>query len=168
MCHSENAESTKLAVTLGVLQGSVLGSTKFLNYIKDLPDSTTCSVNLCRWYFAVCSRTDYFFRPILTIYLHEWSRTNEMPFNTAKCEVITFNNRGCFLPSSKICDHLLNHYDKYLVVIIQSYLKFNSNVSSKVNSAKRVLGYIEYARNNAPQSAKLLTYTRCTIGQLVD
>ena len=83
-----------------------------------------------------------------------------MRINTAKCEVIAFNNRGS-LPPYKIGDHLLNHVNKikYLGIIMQSDLKFNGHFTSKVNSAKKVLGYIKYALNDASQSAKLWTYT---------
>ena len=41
-------------------------------------------------------------------YLYERSSTNEMHFNTAKCEVIAFYNRGSLPTSYKIGDHLLN------------------------------------------------------------
>ena len=82
------------------------------------------------------------------------SSTNKMPFNPAKCEVIAFNSRGRLPPSFKIGEHPLNNVDenKYLGVVMQSTLKFNRHIASKVNSAKKVL-------NDAPQSAKLLAYS---------
>ena len=50
---------------------------------------------------------------------------------------------------------------KYLgVVVMQSNLKFNKHIASKVNSAKNVFECIKYAlKNDAPQSAKLLAYS---------
>ena len=96
------------------------------------------------------------FKGILTLH-HEWSSTNKMPFNTAKCEVIAFNSRGNLLPSYKIGEHSLNYVDeiKYLGVVMQS----NRHIASKVNSAKTVLRCIKYALNDAPQPAKLLAYS---------
>ena len=89
------------------------------------------------------------FKGILTLH-HEWSSTNKMPFNTAKCEVIAFNSRGNLLPSYKIGEHSLNYVDeiKYLGVVMQSNLKFNRHIASKVSSAKKVLGCIKYALND--------------------
>ena len=80
---------------------------------------------------------------------HEWSSTNKMPFNTAKCEVIAFHSRGCLPPSYKIGEHSLNYVDKikYLGVLTKSNLKFNRHIASKVNSAKKVLRCIKYALN---------------------
>ena len=68
------------------------------------------------------------------------SSTNKMPFNPAKCEVTAFNSRGRLPPSFKIGEHPLNNVDenKYLGVVMQSTLKFNRHIASKVNSAKKV------------------------------
>ena len=81
-------------------------------------------------------RTGFFFIDSL----HEWSSTNKMPFNTAKCEVRAFNSRESLPPSYKIGEHSLNYVDeiKYLGVVMQSNLKFNRHIASKVNSAKKV------------------------------
>ena len=48
---------------------------------------------------------------------------------------------------------------KYLGVVIQSNLKFNSHVASKVNSAMKVFGCIKYALNDGSQSVKLLAHS---------
>ena len=48
---------------------------------------------------------------------------------------------------------------KYLGVVMQSNLKFNRHIASKANSAKKVLGCIKYALNDAPQPVKLLAYS---------
>ena len=93
-----------------------------------------------------------------------------MPFNTAQFEVIAFNSRGNLPPSYMIGEHSLNYVDeiKYLGVVMQSNLKFDGHIASKVNRAKKVLGCIKYALNDAPQSAKLLAYSslvcRCSMG----
>ena len=60
-------------------------------------------------------------------------------------------------PCYKIGEHPLNYVDeiKYLGVIMQSNLKFNKNITSKVNSAKKVLGCINYALSYVPLIIKL-------------
>lgn len=74
-----------------------------------------------------------------------------MPFNTAECEVVAFNDRESLSPSYKIGDQFSSHMNeiKYLSVIMQSNIKFNNQVASK-----NALGWIKYMR-----SAKLLAYT---------
>lgn len=59
-----------------------------------------------------------------------------MPFNAAKCKVITFNHKGNLPPFYKTGDRLLNYVDviKYLCVTIQLNLAFNSHVSGNVDS----------------------------------
>ena len=42
---------------------------------------------------------------------------------------------------------------------MQSNLKFNRHIASKVNSAKKVFICIKYALNDAPQPAQLLAYS---------
>ena len=93
--------------------------------------------------------------------LHEWSNTNKMPFNTAKCEVIAFSSKGSLPSFYKIGEHPQNYADeiKYLGVVMQSKLRFNRHIAGKVNRAKKVLGCIKYALNTAPQCAKLLAYS---------
>ena len=51
--------------------------------------------------------------------------------------------------SYKIGEHSLNYVDeiKYLGLVMQSNLKFNRHIASKVNSTKKVLGCIKYAAN---------------------
>ena len=163
-----------LVVTSGVPHGSVLGPTLFLIYINDLPDCINCNVSLYAddtlLYAPINNDTDRLLFQADIDSLHEWSSTNKMPFNTAKCEVIAFNSRGNLPPSYMIGEHSLNYVDeiKYLGVVMQSNLKFDGHIASKVNRAKKVLGCIKYALNDAPQSAKLLAYSslvcRCSMG----
>ena len=69
-------------------------------------------------------------------------------------------------PSSPKADYLLNgaHLEvaqeaKYLGVIIQSDLKFNTHIQNKVSKTNRQLGMIKRALHNAPEQARLLAYT---------
>ena len=88
----KNAESTLHEVTSGVPHGSVLGPTLFLIYINDLPDCINSNISLYADYtllYAPINNDTH--TPLFEVdidSLHEWSSTNKMPFNTAKCEVI--------------------------------------------------------------------------------
>ena len=138
----KNAESTTLAVTSGVHQGSVLVFTLFLIYINDLSDCMNCNVSLYAddtlLYTPINNDTDRLLFQADIDSLHEWSSTNKMPFNTANCEVIAFNSRGSLPPSYKIGEHPLNYVDKikYLGVVMQSNLKFNRHKVAK-NTVQR-------------------------------
>ena len=104
---------------------------------------------------SAMTKTDYAFRPIPNLCMNGLAEI--------RCPSILpnvrFNNRGSWPTSYKIGDNLLNHVNeiKYLDVIMQSNLKFNSHVTNKVNSAKKFLECINYALNDAPQPTKLLT-----------
>ena len=137
----------------------------FLIYINDLPNCINCNVSLYAddtlLFTPIHNDTDRLLFQADIDSLHEWSSTNKMPFNTAICEVIAFNSRGNLPPSYKVGEHSLNYVDeiKYLGVVMQSNLKFNRHIANRVNSAKKVLGCIKYALNDASQPAKLLAYS---------
>ena len=141
----KNYESTTLAVTSEIPHGSVLGPILFLIYINDLPDCIKCNVsfyaNDTLLYASINNNMDRHLFQADIDSLHEWSSTNKMPFNTAKCELIAFNNWGSFPPSYKIGEqtHPLNYVDeiKHFGVVKQSNLKFNRHIASKVNSATK-------------------------------
>ena len=156
--------SDELPVTSGVPQGSVLGPTLFLVYINDLPACVSCNVSLYAddtlLYSVVNSIQDrnQFQSNINALY--DWSVRNMMPFNTTKCEVIVFNNKNMQPPTYTLGGHTLNcvQETKYLGVLIQSDLKFSHHITSKINTANRVLGSIKYTLHDAPTPAKLLAY----------
>ena len=69
-----------------------------------------------------------------------------MSFNIDRSSILTFNQK----PSSSKADYLLNgaHLEvaqeaKYLGVIIQSDLKFNTHIQNKVSNANRQLDMIK-------------------------
>jgi len=158
-------ESSLLAVTSGVPQGSVLGPTLFLLYINDLPEAVSCKVSLYAddtLIYAITqddSDQTVFQNNIDALY--NWSTKNKMPFNKTKCEVITFNQGKTPLPSYSIGGQALRCVDetKYLGVILQSDLKFKKHITQTMNIANRTLGCIKYTLHQAPEKAKLLAYT---------
>ena len=158
--------SEELPVTSGVPLGSVLGPILFLIYINDLPKVVNCSTSL----FA---DDTLLYQPVnndeekklfqTNIYsLQNWAQTWCMSFNIDKCSVLVFNPTQ----SSPQAEYKLNdtalavvQETKYLGVVLQSNLKFNNHIQSKVLKAKRQLGMLKRALHAAPEKARLLAYT---------
>ena len=91
--------------------------------------------------------------------LHDWSMTWKMPFNTSKCEVIVFGKPSVD-PHYTLNGIPLRCVEetKYLGVIIQSDLNFDSHIHDKIRKASKTLGSIKHTLHEAPQKAKLLAY----------
>ena len=75
---------------------------------------------------------------------------------------MTFNQKQC----APVALYTLNNIrlnsepeNKYLGVIIQSDLKFNSHINAKVTKAKQQIGMVKRALHGATENAKLLAYT---------
>ena len=79
-----------------------------------------------------------------------------MPFNTDKCEVITFSKGPTAAPQ-----YSLECVDQtaYLGIEIQSNLKFDKRITSKIKSASKFLGCIKYFLHEESERGKLLAYT---------
>ena len=88
-----------------------------LNYINDFPDCINCNFNISADDTLLYAPINYDTnRPIFQTdidSLHRWFSTNKMPFNTAKREVIAFNNRESVPPSYKTGDYPLNHVSRH-------------------------------------------------------
>ena len=84
-----------------------------------------------------------------------------MPFNTDKCEVITFSKGPTAAPQCSLGNSPLECVDQitYLNIEMQSNLKFDKNIASKIKSASKVLGCIKYSLHEASERGKLLAFT---------
>ena len=158
--------STESLVTSGVPQGSVLRPTLFLAYISDLPEHVNCNISLFAddtlLYQTVNDIADkQSFQADINA-LQTWANIWGMSFNASKCSTLVFNDHG----ESPDARYTLGGTSleivseiKYLGVVLQSDMKFNTHITNKINIANRQLGLIKRALFNAPESAKLLAYT---------
>jgi hypothetical protein len=159
------AMSADLTVSSGVPQGSVLGPTLFLIYINDLPEAVTCGVSLYAddtlLYSEVNNNEDKHRFQMNIDALHGWSTRWKMPFNTDKCEVITFSKGPSANPEYSLGGSPLNcvQQTRYLGIEMQSNLKFDKHIASKIKSASKVLVCIKYSLHEASDKGKLLAYT---------
>ena len=84
-----------------------------------------------------------------------------MPFNTDKHEVITFSKGPTAAPQYSLGNSPLECVDQtaYLGIEMQSNLKFDKLIMSKIKIASKFLGCIKYCLHEASERGKLLAYT---------
>ena len=100
-------KSDKIAVSSGVLQGSVLGPILFLAYINDLPDQVKSRVRLfadnTAIYLAISSEGESITLQNDLFILEKWEQQWDVSFNPSKCQVLHMSHpdqihtsRHCF------------------------------------------------------------------------
>ena len=163
----EGVESSSLAVTSGVPQGSVLGPSLLLVYINDISESLkTASISLfaddALLYCTVNNMVDSkLFQEDLTL-LEEWANQNRMVFNTDKCQVVRFNKHSCD-------DSILNYHlygqslenvssFKYLGVHISDNFSWDMHLESIISKASQRLGMIKHVLYDSPRKVKRVAY----------
>ena len=133
----------------------MLGPTLFLIYINDLPDHLDCNVSLFAddtlIYQEVTSHEEEQRFQNNIDNLLKWSIDWKMPFNTAKCQVMAFNQHSTSNPTYFLRDDALTCATKatYLgVTVYSNLLQSTSHINTKVTEAKRTLGLIKQTLYN--------------------
>ena len=74
--------------------------------------------------------------------LHKLSREWKMPFNTDRCEVITFSKGPTTARQCSLGNSPLECVDQttYLGIEMQLNLKFDKHIASKIKSTSKILG----------------------------
>ena len=141
-----DSKSENFCVSSGVPQGSVLGPLLFLLYINDLPDNIKNSVLLFADDLKMIARSSTFEINQQDINrLVSWQHKWLLQFNTKdnKCKVIHAGKNNPFNPYFMGDVQLPDvESEKDLGVSITRNLDFNTHISSCINKANSLIGWV--------------------------
>lgn len=143
-------KSDAAAVLSGIPQGSVLGPILFVIYINDLPDAVKSSVYLFADDTKIFSRIKTMDDALIlqndVTALEQWSQTWLLKFHPDKCHVLTLGKHQNivyahpYLLNNQQLDHVFEEKD--LGVILDSNLRFEEHIATKVKKANSIVGLI--------------------------
>ena len=96
--------------------------------------------------------------------LQSWATKWGMEFNNLKCHIMGFNAKK-MIPKYTLGHQTLDHVEetKYLRVTLQSNLRFDTHINTKIGKARQRLDRIKRALHWAHKPVKLLAYkTLCS------
>ena len=158
-----SASSSKVPVTSGVPQGSVLGPILFIYYINDMPDFIDCAMKIFADDTKVYSNVS---TPELKEKLqacidrlNEWTEIWLLRFNTTKCKVLHIGKNN-----PQYDYYMQNGTEKYklesttaekdLGVVIDPNLDFDAHITGIVKKANRLSGLL--MRNITHKSKEII------------
>ena len=143
--------SSKIPVTSGVPQGSVLGPTLFIYFINDLPSLITIFIKIfaddTKAYLPILSDADRIILQKTIDDMVHWSKIWQLHFNGSKCKVLHLGrNNPCYKytieDDNVIKDLEVTVLEKDLGVHVDPLLSFENHISITVKKVRSLSGLI--------------------------
>ena len=175
----QGTQSTRLPITCGVPQGSILGPLMFIMYINDLSTYLSDSkVSLYADDTALYTSSSSQIELVLNLRLEisvvdEWLKANRLTLNTKKTKYMIFGTRTLLehipedlnirIANEKI--ERVNHM-KYLGMILDEKLTFDEHINQTYTKASQKLGILRRSREYLDTTKSLTLYKSLVLPHL--